>query len=88
MKEERLIGTEMGVQKCCTTHKVVQPWAVDTASLRELPATSPSPLMEDPLRGPPTWGVKPLPTTPVTPKSEAKETQRLSRKTRPKKLRG
>ena len=67
----------MGEQKCCSTHKVVQPWAVDTASLRELPATSPSPTKMDPLRGPSTWGVKPLPTTPVTPRSEAKEAQRL-----------
>ena len=31
------IGAEMGEQKCCSTHKVVQPWAVDTESLRELP---------------------------------------------------
>ena len=35
--KERPIWTEMGEQKCCSTHKVVQPWAVDTASLRELP---------------------------------------------------
>ena len=36
-KKERPIGTEMGEQKCCSTHKVVQPWAVDTESQRELP---------------------------------------------------
>ena len=36
-KRERPIGAEMGEQKCCSTHKVVQPWAVDAVSLWELP---------------------------------------------------
>ena len=35
--EEWPIGAEMGEQKCCSTHKVVQPWAGDAVSLRELP---------------------------------------------------
>ena len=63
---QRHIGIEMGAKKCYATHKVIQPWAADTVSLRELPICES--LTEDDGSAAQTIhpGVKPLPPAPST----------------------
>ena len=47
-EKDRPIGTEMGAKKCYATHKVIQPWAADTVSLRELPICESLPAHDGP----------------------------------------
>ena len=56
----------MGAQKRCVTHNVVQPWAADAASSRELPVCESLTDYDGSATRTIHLGVKPLPPTPPT----------------------